>query len=240
MNWYDYGARMYMPELGRWGVVDVLAEDHFDNSPYSYVRNNPLLYFDPTGMEDSTSNNNNNNNNPPVHDDPSYFKNPLNGVVELFNWLVYGSANKPQKDESDNGKKLITVTVRTDEKKADVNIDDATVIENKSSIPNPDNAPNNKGTSTTIPDDGKESFVLTKYFGKFFINFHGNFRPGEQQFITGDKGDTLIATKMHPGPGWSDMRDANNQEKDSIKTNRIKPAKRTTLSPTVHSLPYVY
>ena len=36
---YDYGARMYMPDIGRWGVVDPLAEKHPDLNPMMYTLN---------------------------------------------------------------------------------------------------------------------------------------------------------------------------------------------------------
>lgn len=47
---YDYGARMYMPDLGRWGVVDKVTEFAQNWSPYRYAYNNPIKFYDPTGL----------------------------------------------------------------------------------------------------------------------------------------------------------------------------------------------
>lgn len=38
-GWYDYGVRMYMPDLGRWGVIDLQADKYNQFSPYNYVLN---------------------------------------------------------------------------------------------------------------------------------------------------------------------------------------------------------
>jgi RHS repeat-associated protein len=41
---------MYMPDLGRWGAMDPLAEAEQSSTPYRYGFDNPIRYTDPSDM----------------------------------------------------------------------------------------------------------------------------------------------------------------------------------------------
>jgi len=58
LEWYDYGARFYDPQIGRWHVVDPLSEMYLYQTPNAFCSNNPINRIDLTGMDDDWYRNN--------------------------------------------------------------------------------------------------------------------------------------------------------------------------------------
>ena len=66
INIYETNFRGLDPQLGRFWQIDPLAELAYENSPYTFGSNNPILINDPTGLQDSVRKENSTPNNPKV------------------------------------------------------------------------------------------------------------------------------------------------------------------------------
>ena len=120
-GFYDFGARMYMPDVGRWTQIDPLSEEDSDWSPYKFGFNNPLAFTDPTGMaEESTL---------------TDFKLKQNGEIERVNPLDGSEKDKSDTlyatDSKGNVDKSKSVTVQK------ANASDSSVISELSQGGNP-------------------------------------------------------------------------------------------------------
>jgi len=49
LEWLDFGARMYDPQIGRWFNQDKFAEVYVALTPYQYAANNPIKIIDEAG-----------------------------------------------------------------------------------------------------------------------------------------------------------------------------------------------
>ena len=102
LNLYDFNARMYDAQIGRFGGVDPLAGKMDALTPYHFSFNNPMLYSDPSGLE------------------PDY----LDGSVDEFDWswTTDGGAEAARMGRQQNGQTDPGFTLPKNANEIDTNV----------------------------------------------------------------------------------------------------------------------